>query len=159
MLALNKIRKTFTIMKRTKCSPVPACDSIVGAIPRQYSQHSCVWNQSDVTAEPRAGGRVTSHYSHHQTLWSNMRTRVSHHRLMAQDKCVLLWPNIPPVWNEEDWILFGGVIVLQMFTIWFDCLHTRSNVFIMRLVSRQNQSKGFSGVVVKVIMFPINQTT
>ena len=88
-----------------------------------------------------------------------MRTRVSHHRLMAQDKCVLLWPNIPPVWNEEDWILFGGVIVLQMFTIWFDCLHTRSNVFIMRLVSRQNQSQVFSGGVVKVIMFLTNQTT
>ena len=107
----------------------------------------------------RASRRGEGHYSHHhQALWSNMRTRVSHHRLMDQDKCVLLWPNIPPVWNEEDWILFGGVIVLQMFTIWFDCLHTRSNVFIMRLVSRQNQSKVFSGVVVKVIMFLTNQT-
>ena len=58
------------------CSPH---DSIVGSIPRQYSQHSCVWNQSDVTAEPRAGGRVTRHYSHHhQALLSNILPSQDH---------------------------------------------------------------------------------
>ena len=67
---------------------------------------------------------------------------------MAQNKCVQLSKYSTCV-----------IQVLKMFTIWFDCLHTRSNVFIMRLVSRQNQSQVFSGVVVKVIMFLTNQTT